>query len=98
LRGDDSIDRPRVRRGLLLGHTLALAGYQGVAAAFLDASAAVGAREVIDRLAAQVSAFRGARPQDEDITFLVVRISEVRAMTMNLDKSETATSAVAVSY
>jgi sigma-B regulation protein RsbU (phosphoserine phosphatase) len=49
-------------------------GYDGVADAFRAAARTAGAREVVDRLAAAAGAFRGARPQEDDVTFFVVRV------------------------
>ncbi|HEX9160944.1 MAG TPA: SpoIIE family protein phosphatase [Thermoanaerobaculia bacterium] len=50
-------------------------GYDGVAGALLAAGDAPSASEVIGRLFAIAAEFRGARPQDDDITFVVVRVS-----------------------
>ena len=49
-------------------------GYDGVAESFRRASRAATARDVIEQLLADVAAFRATRPQDDDITFVVVRI------------------------
>lgn len=50
-------------------------GYSGVAEAFRDAARGIGAHEVVERLGAAAAAFRGTRPQDDDITFVVVRVA-----------------------
>lgn len=51
-------------------------GYDGVAESFRRASRAATAREMIERLLADVAAFRATRPQDDDITFVVVRCTD----------------------
>jgi len=51
-------------------------GYDGVAASFRRAVTASTASEVIERLTADVTAFRSGRPQDDDITFVVVRVNQ----------------------
>lgn len=63
-------------------------GYDAVSAAFRDAAAAQSAREVIDRLDAIATKFRGVRPLADDITLLVVR---VRALTPLDDSFSAAT-------
>ena len=50
-------------------------GYPGAAKAFLAAARGESAHAVVDRLGASAAAFRGARPQDDDITFVVVRVT-----------------------
>lgn len=50
-------------------------GYPGAAQAFLAAARGESAHEVVDCLGATAAAFRGARPQDDDITFVVVRVT-----------------------
>jgi hypothetical protein len=49
-------------------------GYDGVIASFRRCAQARTAREVIDRLLADVSFFRSDHPQDDDITFVAVRV------------------------
>ncbi len=48
-------------------------GYSGAAMAFREAARGSTAREVVDRLGTTAATFRGNRPQDDDITFVVVR-------------------------
>jgi hypothetical protein len=50
-------------------------GYARAAAAFREAARDASAREVVERLGESAAAFRGARPQDDDITFVVVRVA-----------------------
>jgi serine phosphatase RsbU (regulator of sigma subunit) len=50
-------------------------GFPGAAEAFARASAAPSARSVLDALTAEAAAYRGARPQDDDVTFVVVRVT-----------------------
>ena len=50
-------------------------GYSGVATAFREAARGSSAREVVERLGAAGTTFRGAHPQDDDITFVVVRVA-----------------------
>jgi len=54
-------------------------GYSGIAATFREAARGSSAREVVDRLGAAAAAFRGARPQDDDVTFVVVRVAASHA-------------------
>jgi hypothetical protein len=49
-------------------------GYDGATAAFRRCAQAPTANEVIERLFAEVTHFRAAHPQDDDITFVVVRV------------------------
>jgi len=49
-------------------------GYDGVVESFRRAARAATASDVIERLTADIAAFRGSRPQDDDITFVVVRV------------------------
>jgi len=49
-------------------------GYDGVVESFRRAARAATASEVIERLTADAAAFRANRPQDDDITFVVVRV------------------------
>lgn len=49
-------------------------GYDGAIDAFRRAATAARCAEVIDRLFAEAARFRGARAQDDDITFVVVRV------------------------
>jgi hypothetical protein len=49
-------------------------GYEAVATTFRDAAQSATAREVMNRLEAAASAFRGSRAQGDDITFVVVRV------------------------
>ena len=51
-------------------------GYAGVAELLREAARAESARVVVDRLGAAAAAFRGSRAQDDDMTFLVVRVVE----------------------
>jgi serine phosphatase RsbU (regulator of sigma subunit) len=50
-------------------------GYPGAADAFRDAARGASARDVVQRLGATAAVFRGARPQDDDVTFVVVRVA-----------------------
>lgn len=50
-------------------------GYSGVAGAFLEAARGGSARAVVERLGAAAATFRGTRQQDDDITFVVVRVT-----------------------
>jgi uncharacterized membrane protein (UPF0136 family) len=54
------------------GHEM---GYAGAAGAFREAAQGASARDVVERLGAAAAAFRGARPQDDDVTFVVVRVA-----------------------
>jgi hypothetical protein len=49
-------------------------GYDGATAAFRRCAQAPTANEVIERLFVEVTHFRAAHPQDDDITFVVVRV------------------------
>jgi Stage II sporulation protein E (SpoIIE)/7TM diverse intracellular signalling len=49
-------------------------GYDGATAAFRRCAHAQTAKDVIERLFAEVSHFRAGRAQDDDITFVVVRV------------------------
>ena len=51
-------------------------GYPGVSALLREAAGAGSARGVVDRLGTAAAAYRGSRPQDDDMTFLVVRVVE----------------------
>ncbi|MFI5180644.1 MAG: SpoIIE family protein phosphatase [Thermoanaerobaculia bacterium] len=51
-------------------------GYPGVAGAFREAARGSTAREVVERLGDAAATFRGVRPQDDDITFVVVRVTD----------------------
>jgi len=50
-------------------------GYEAVAESFRTAAQADGAQGVIDQLLATAAAFRAARPLDDDITLVAVRVS-----------------------
>jgi hypothetical protein len=51
-------------------------GYGGVMESFRRAAAQSGsASEIIERLLAEASGFRASRPQDDDLTFVAVRVS-----------------------
>lgn len=49
-------------------------GYDNVAAALADAAVRPSAAEVLDRLLSAAMLHRGTRPQDDDMTFVVVRV------------------------
>jgi hypothetical protein len=49
-------------------------GYDGATAAFRRCAQASTANEVIERLFAEVTHFRASHPQDDDVTFVVVRV------------------------
>jgi serine phosphatase RsbU (regulator of sigma subunit) len=51
-------------------------GYEGATGAFREAAGGESAREVLDRLAEKAVSFRGARAQDDDITFVVIRVDK----------------------
>ncbi len=51
-------------------------GYDGASAAFRRAAQAATAGEVIERLLAEAAAFRGMQPQEDDVTFLAVRVRD----------------------
>lgn len=50
-------------------------GYDGATAAFRRCAQAPTASEVIERLLAEASHYRGAHPQGDDITFVVVKVN-----------------------
>ncbi len=50
-------------------------GYGGAAEAFREAARGASAGDVVARLGAAAAGFRGPRPQDDDITFVVVRVA-----------------------
>jgi len=50
-------------------------GYAGSAQAFREAARGSSAREVVERLTDAATAHRRTRPQDDDITFVVVRVT-----------------------
>jgi serine phosphatase RsbU (regulator of sigma subunit) len=50
-------------------------GYDGVVATFRRAAQARTAQEIIERLLAEAAAFRATHPQEDDITFVAVRVS-----------------------
>ncbi|HEV8268500.1 MAG TPA: SpoIIE family protein phosphatase, partial [Thermoanaerobaculia bacterium] len=50
-------------------------GFARAAETFREAARGVSASSVAERLGAAVSSFRGARPQEDDVTFLVVRVT-----------------------
>jgi hypothetical protein len=50
-------------------------GYDGAAAAFRRAAQARTAQEIIERLLAEAAVFRSTHPQEDDITFVAVRVS-----------------------
>jgi serine phosphatase RsbU (regulator of sigma subunit) len=52
-------------------------GYPRAAGAFGETAGAASAREVVERLAAVAENFRGERPQEDDVTFVVVRVSAI---------------------
>ena len=49
-------------------------GYDNVAAALAEAAARPGATEVLERIVSGAILRRGTRPQDDDMTFIVVRV------------------------
>ncbi len=53
-------------------------GYDGVAGALKAAGAEADAQAVVTRLLAIAREFRGAEPQQDDITLLVVRVTASR--------------------
>jgi serine phosphatase RsbU (regulator of sigma subunit) len=50
-------------------------GYAGAAQAFREAAQGSSAQEVAERLAGSAIAHRGTRPQDDDVTFAVIRVA-----------------------
>src|SRR5207244_7800296 len=50
-------------------------GFAGATRTFREAARGSSAQEVVERLGAAVTAFRGTRPQDDDVTFLVIRVT-----------------------
>jgi serine phosphatase RsbU (regulator of sigma subunit) len=59
----------------LLSETGEMVGYERIAS-LLRASAAASAQELVEELVAFTNRWKGARPQDDDITFVVVRLKD----------------------